>query len=144
MLGRLAKWLRLLGYDTRYARNVPDSELIDVANSEGRIILTRDTRLILRKRCREYIFIREDRWRRQIRQVYIEAGLNRDAMLTICAVCNEPLRPIEKASAKTLVPAYVHETQKEFAECAGCSRVFWAATHARNIFDELASLTEEQ
>ncbi len=144
MLGRLAKWLRLLGYDTKYSRRIPDSEIIDIAESEGRIILTRDTRLVLRKRCRDYIFIREDRWRAQLRQVYLEAGLNRDAALTICAVCNEPLRPIPKGSLEARVPAYVYETQEEFAECAVCSRVFWEATHTRKIIDELARLIEER
>ena len=140
MLGRLAKWLRLLGYDTAYARGIADSRLIEIAASEDRIILTRDTKLILRRRCGNYIFIHNDHWREQLLQVYREAGLNADSLLTICPVCNEPLRHVEKNSIGALVPRYVYRTHDNFAVCCGCSRVFWAATHAEGIFKELERL----
>ena len=143
MLGRLAKWLRLLGYDTSYFNRIHDSKLIDTAESEGRIILTRDTRLILRKRCRNYIFTRDDRWREQLQQIYFEAGLNTDRALTLCAVCNRRLQMVEKNTIKELVPPYVFETQQDFAVCTGCSRVFWEATHAKKIFAELERLVKE-
>jgi uncharacterized protein with PIN domain len=140
MLGRLAKWLRLLGYDTAYARGISDARLIELAAAEDRIILTRDTRMILRRRCRNYIFIQSDHWREQLLQVCREAGLNTGSLLTICPVCNERLRKVEKGSIETLVPDYVYRTQDDFAACCGCSRVFWTATHAKGIFKELERL----
>jgi len=143
MLGRLAKWLRLLGYDTKYISGIADSELLDIAESEGRIVLTRDTRLILRKRCRNHIFIRDDHWREQLRQMYTTANLDLEKILTICAVCNEPLRPVDKEAIETLVPPYVYGAQESFARCGRCSRVFWAATHAEKILGELRRLSEE-
>jgi hypothetical protein len=143
MLGRLAKWLRLLGYDTKYSSGIPDSDLIDIAVREGRVILTRDTRLIVRRKCQDYIFIRDDRWREQLRQVCSEAELNSDAILTICPVCNAPLKAIEKALAKKRVPAYVYDTQERFAACDQCSRIFWEGTHAEGIAGELARLLQE-
>jgi uncharacterized protein with PIN domain len=143
MLGRLAKWLRLLGYDTKYISRIPDSELLDLVETEERSILTRDTLLIRRKRCHNYIFIRSDHWREQLKQVYIEAGLNCDAVLTMCPVCNRPLRHADRLSVEARVPAYVYATQKRFSACEGCSRVFWAATHVSNIMDVLKELREE-
>jgi uncharacterized protein with PIN domain len=140
MLGRLAKWLRLLGYDTVYVRGISDSHLIERAAPEDRIILTRDTRLILRKRCHNYIFIHDDDWRNQLLQVYNEVELNMVALFTICPVCNELLRQAEKDSIEAVVPSYVYDTQETFAVCHGCSRVFWAATHAKKIISELEQL----
>lgn len=143
MLGRLAKWLRLLGYDTTYVSKIADSELLDLAEVEGRIILTRDTSLILRKRCRSYIFVRSDRWREQLKQVYQEAGLNCESMLTLCTLCNSRLQQVEKESVETRVPPYVYRTQSVFHECKKCGRLFWSATHVSRILEELGSVQEE-
>jgi len=142
MLGRLAKWLRLVGYDTKYVRGIPDSELLEVAVSEKRVILTRDTLLVRQKRCRDYIFIRDDHWRNQLREVFAAAKLDCESALTICAVCNEPLVPVDRNSVKSIMPPYVYESQQKFARCPGCSRVYWAATHAEKILGELAGLAE--
>jgi len=143
MLGRLAKWLRLLGYDTKYISRIPDPELLDLAEAEERNILTRDTLLIRQKRCHNYIFIRSDHWREQLKQVYVEAGLNCDAVLTMCPVCNRPLHHVDRFSIEALVPAYVYETQERFSACEGCSRIFWAATHVSEMMDVLKELREE-
>ncbi len=140
MLGRLAKWLRLTGYDTRYLRDIPDSDLLRIAESEDRIVLTRDTLLVRRKSCRNYIFIRDDHWRGQLRQVVAEAGLDLESALTICSVCNEPLHEAGGESIKSFVPAYVYATQQKFARCGGCYRVYWAATHTEGILREFAGL----
>ena len=144
MLGRLAKWLRLVGYDTKYARSISDSELMELAESETRIILTRDTLLIRRKLCRSYIFIHYDHWRDQLREVVVAAGLDCESALTICAVCNEALAPSGRDSVKMLVPPYVYGSRQSFARCPGCLRVYWAATHTEKILDELAGLTKER
>jgi hypothetical protein len=143
MLGKLAKWLRILGYDTKYVRGISDSELIEIAESENRIILTRDTRLILRKRCHNYYFVRSDYWREQLRQIYVEAGLSLDGVLTLCAVCNAPLREVEKQSVSLLVPAYVYRTQEKFSRCEKCARIYWSAMHVSEIRAELEHLEKE-
>jgi uncharacterized protein with PIN domain len=143
MLGRLAKWLRLLGYDTAYVSGIADRDLVSLAEAEDRIILTRDTSLILRKRCRRYIFVRSDHWREQLEQVYREAGLNCESMLTLCALCNSRLQQVEKASVETRVPPYVYHTQESFYECKNCARLFWPATHVSRILEELSSIREE-
>lgn len=143
MLGRLAKWLRILGYDTEYAFDASDSDLIAQAQSEGRILLTRDTSLIRRKECRNYIFIRSDHWREQLRQVYEEAGLNCDSLLTRCVVCNARLKAVDKQSVESVVFPYVYKTQERFFKCDHCSRIFWPATHVSRIIDEINNLKED-
>jgi len=143
MLGRLAKWLRILGYDTKYASGIPDSELLRIAEAEGRILLTRDTLLIRRKACQDYYFIESDHWREQLRQLWLDAGLTCDALLTICAMCNEPLRTVDKESVKSSVPEYVYETQEDFSRCENCRRVYWSATHVNKIRTELENLRRE-
>lgn len=140
MVGRLAKWLRLLGYDTKYISCINDSELLDLAEAEERRILTRDTLLTQRKRCRNYIFIKSDHWREQLRQVYDEAGLNCEAILTLCPVCNQPLHTVDRHSVEDRVPAYVYATQERFSACENCSRIFWAASHVSEIMDVLKEL----
>jgi hypothetical protein len=143
MLGRLAKWLRLLGYDTLYFKGGGDTILIDLAEQQGRIILTRDTLLIRRRRCRNYIFIRSDHWREQLIQVFLEASLNTGSILTICPICNYPLEPVDKESVRPLVPPYVWQTQNIYSRCNLCKRVYWSATHVYHILDELTILKKE-
>jgi hypothetical protein len=143
MVGRLAKWLRLLGYDTSYVKGIKDDIILDLAEAQGRIILTRDTLLIRRKRCRRYIFIRSDFWREQLKQVYIEAGLSTDAVLTICPRCNCRLQSEANESLKSLVPPYVYSSQNSFSRCPCCARIYWAATHVQSILDELNALHKE-
>ncbi|MBI5119210.1 Mut7-C RNAse domain-containing protein [Candidatus Poribacteria bacterium] len=143
MLGRLAKWLRLLGYDTEYASDLSDSDIIARAESEGRIILTRDVSMMKRKRCHSCIFVRSDHWREQLKQVYVEAGLNRSSILTVCSACNSLLEVVDKGLVQSLVPPYVYKTQEKFSRCDNCSRIFWSATHVNQIIKELERLTKE-
>ncbi|MBI4830296.1 MAG: Mut7-C RNAse domain-containing protein [Candidatus Lindowbacteria bacterium] len=143
MLGRLAKWLRLLGYDTRYVFDLSDSEIVALAESEERILLTRDVSLMQRKRCRSCIFVKSDHWREQLKQVYVDAGLNCKSILTVCTTCNHPLAVVERESIRSLVPPYVYVTQGKFSRCGNCSRIFWSATHVDQIVKELENLKKE-
>ncbi len=143
MLGRLARWLRILGYDTGYAHGMNDEEILEQAELQGRIILTRDTLLIRRRRCPNYIFIKSDHWREQLQQVYVEADLNTERAFSLCPVCNYPLNSVDRESLQTSVPSYVYQTQRTFSRCALCGRIYWAATHVDRILDELKALRKE-
>jgi len=143
MLGRLARWLRLLGYDTAYAPEIEDNAILELAEKEGRILLTRDTLLIRRKRCRNCIFIRSDHWREQLQQVYVEARLSAAAAFILCPVCNHKLTSVPKDSVESLVPPYVYTTREIFSRCERCERIYWRATHVRRILDELKALHKE-
>ena len=140
MLGRLARWLRIIGQDVVQGRHLWGRGLVRAAAQERRVILTRDRRVWRRNpdRC---IFIRDDHFRGQLRQVVDACGLDPfAALLTRCVECNGLLRPVARERVEAAVPAYVFETQETFSLCPGCRRVFWPATHRQRMVDELARM----
>ncbi len=131
MLGKLATWLRILGCDVEYLGDLPDEELVERALEAGRVILTRDTLLVKRRKARDnHFFVTGDRWRDQLRQVVTAFGIDPAARLfTRCVRCNEPLAPVEKSRVAGRVPPYVFRTQETFTACPACGRLYWRATH---------------
>lgn len=137
-LGRLATWLRLLGYDTLYARRANVAELIHRAAAEGRILLTRNTQLVRRRGLPAHVLVTSDDFRAQLRQVVGVCGLRASsAVLERCARCNAPLQRVERAAACARVPRYVCATQTSFARCPLCARIYWPATHVDRMQREL-------
>ena len=103
-------------------------------------MLTRD-RSIRRWNPDRCIFIRDDHFRGQLKQVVEACGLDPFAgLLTRCVECNEPLQPIAKEQVEDTVPPYVFENQDVFSACPGCRRVFWPATHQQLMVEELERL----
>jgi uncharacterized protein len=139
MLGRLAKWLRVLGQDVIYGRHLSGAGLIRMARQENRIILTRDRRLRL-KQAQDCIFIESDDFREQLRQVVSTFHLIPDDLFKRCLLCNSSLQPRSKADVKQAVPEYVFSTQEHFFWCANCRRIYWPATHHQKMLQELKSL----
>jgi uncharacterized protein with PIN domain len=142
MLGRLAKWLRILGFDVLYFSKAEDPALVEIARREGRVLLTRDTGLIERTAKRENrLFVRSDVWEDQVVQVLDEYGLW-DAVRphTRCLACNLPLKALSRERARNLVTPYVGERASAFAVCPGCERVFWQGTHAGDMEKKIGRL----
>ncbi len=131
MLGRLAKWLKILGFDVLYRVKAEDTDLIDIARREGRILLTRDTGLIEKtKKQKARFFVASDRWEDQVAQVLDEFALwDEIRPNSRCLACNRALRPISKTRARNLVTPWVLEHAGSFAICPECGRVFWQGTH---------------
>ncbi|MEM2901078.1 MAG: Mut7-C RNAse domain-containing protein [Thermoplasmata archaeon] len=132
MLGKLAKWLRFLGYDTIYPDNINDEKIAEIAADEGRIILTRDCQLSQTKRAKA-IYIESDNLQEQINQVVAQLHLSDELCFTRCAECNSLIEPIEKESIKNKVPEGVLKLQNEFYVCKICGRIYWKGTHYKNI-----------
>ncbi len=140
MLGRLAKWLRIIGQDAAYGPHLSGYGLIHSARREGRLILTRD-RTLVKKNPAAVLLIQSDRFREQLKQV-IEA-FQLDPLknaFTRCAECNTPLQPVGRESVQGKVPPYVYSTQERFSACARCGRIYWPATHQEKILEELKGL----
>jgi uncharacterized protein len=141
MLGKLAKWLRILGYDTSYFRDAEDGRLVAIARREGRVLLTRDTRLLLRRRLCPMLFVRHDRVWEQLRQVVGELGLSMGERLgSRCIRCNRSLAPLAKDRAAGRVPAYVFRHHDAFFQCEGCGRIFWGGTHLTHMEETVRAL----
>jgi uncharacterized protein with PIN domain len=141
MVGKLARWLRLLGYDTVYLPQLSPDGVMREARRQGRIILTRDTRIRRRKDAPSFVFLDNDRFREQLKQVVQTLQLNPTGwLLTRCSECNVTLRLVEKDEVQDRVPAYVWQTQAEFRCCPDCHRIYWGATHKEHVLEELRRL----
>jgi uncharacterized protein with PIN domain len=134
MLGRLARWLRVLGFDTFYDRQADDDSLIALCRKERRILLTRDGRLARRRTVPRAVLLREEDPDAQIREVAGACGIRRPlAFLSRCPLCNVPLTETPRAVLRGEVPPYVWKTQRVFARCPRCRKVFWSGTHVGRI-----------
>lgn len=142
MLGRLARWLRVMGYDVEYFSRIGDVELIERSELTGRLILTRDTRLVKRRRARgNSFFVTGDHVRDQLRQVVRALDLDLSArFLSRCLECNVLLGEMERPGAEALVPPYVFATQERFLRCPSCGRLYWGGTHRERMREELGEI----
>lgn len=142
MLGGLARWLRTLGLDVAYDPGLDDPELVELAAREGRVILTRDKKLVERRLARRHLLIASDQVAEQVRQVLQALAIRVDPhrVLTRCLRCNVPLVELPAEKALPRVPPFVARTQTQFRECPSCRRVYWPATHAARMRQRLAAL----
>ncbi|HUY73389.1 MAG TPA: DUF5615 family PIN-like protein [Candidatus Dormibacteraeota bacterium] len=143
-VGRLARWLRALGYDASYHVRIEDAELVREAAAEDRVLLTRDRDLTRRRVVQtglvHAILIRDDDVTGQLRQVFSELGLELKEALTRCIECNAELEERAPAVVADRVPIYVRRTQTRYSECPQCARIYWAGTHWQHMREVLAGL----
>jgi uncharacterized protein with PIN domain len=135
-LGKLVKWLRILGYDTLFVRGNLGRERLRAASEEGRIVLTRWRRgSIGSLKAPERLVVRADRVEDQIDEILEALNLYPDAALTLsrCLRCNSPLEKIESESVAGLVPAYVQEVYDRFHRCPVCGGIYWPGSHRQRI-----------
>ena len=133
-VGKLVKWLRLMGYDALFFKGSDDADMITIALTEGRVILTRDTQIIKRRIVAsgqlKVILIQNDKPELQMQQVINTLNLDyRFRLFTLCLECNQPLLERSKQQVKELVPPYVFQTQNQYMECPACHRIYWRGTH---------------
>jgi uncharacterized protein with PIN domain len=133
-LGGLAHLLRMAGFDTLYDNNYGDSEIVEVARHDGRIILSRDVDLLKRRDVTHGCYVRAIKAEAQFREIIERLDLRRAMRpFTLCLGCNAPLRPIAKAEVLERLPPRIRETQEHFNACEVCGRVFWEGSHWRNM-----------
>ncbi len=129
MLGKLAKWLKILGFDALFMAD-DDDKILAVARRETRAILSRDRELIRRAKGHPALLIESTRWPDQVRQVLARFDLRGEARpFTRCLECNALLEPLSREGAARLVPPHVLEKSASFSLCPRCGRVYWAGTH---------------
>lgn len=135
MLGGLARWLRVLGLDTAHDPALDDPELVERAVNEGRTILTRDRRLVLRKRASNHLLVRSEVVDEQVAQVLGDLRIEpvSEDLFSRCLRCNEELQHLPAEEAVREVPPYVARTQTRFRRCPSCGRIYWRASHAERM-----------
>ena len=146
-VGRLAKWLRVMGYDTLFPREGGDNQLVRIALQEWRILVTRDAGIASRRAVRlgqmQVVHILDHDLRSQLRQLVREQQLSLNNGFCRCVRCNDPLNPIPKDKVAERVPPYVLENQSTFTECPRCLRLYWRGTHWANMMSELCRVYQE-
>jgi uncharacterized protein with PIN domain len=147
-VGRLARWLRMAGFDTLFINDLDDNRLVRLALSEGRVLLTKDTQILKRRLAVtgriKVILIESEEVKAQLRQVVQVLSLgDKIRPFTLCLECNQPLVPKDKEEVKELVPPYVSQTQTQYMQCPACERVYWRGTHWQRMSKELEKIVSE-
>jgi uncharacterized protein len=131
-LGTLARRLRLLGVDTAYANDRDDDALIEQANAEDRVLLTKDRGLLCRRKLRSGGYVRGVRADAQLRDV-LGRFAPPLAPWTRCPACNGPLEAASLAEVEALLRPGTRRTYHEFARCADCGRAYWRGAHSSRL-----------
>jgi uncharacterized protein with PIN domain len=129
-LGKLAKWLRLLGFDTLYESEVAADEFIENLGND-RILLTRTQHIRTKSTISRLIFVHSDHWVEQLKQIILELGLNaaQTRPFSRCLHCNILIVTAEKEALWGRVPDYIFESHDHFLTCPKCGKVYWSGSH---------------
>jgi uncharacterized protein with PIN domain len=133
-LGTLARYLRLLGFDTRYDNRFDDCTLVRLSVAQRRILLTRDVALLKHKALTHAYFVRDAAPERQLREIVRTLDLaGKTKPFSRCMKCNGKLFRATRRSIASVVPATVLAETQRFARCADCLRVYWSGSHAQSL-----------
>jgi len=147
-VGRLARWLRIAGFDTLFINDLDDNRLVRLALAEGRVLLTKDTQILKRRLVTtgrlKVIFIEDIEVKAQLRQVVKTLNLSdKIKPFTLCLECNQPLVTRSKEEIEGLVPPYIFKTQTQYMQCPACQRIYWRGTHWERMRRELERIVGE-
>ncbi|HTT50268.1 MAG TPA: Mut7-C RNAse domain-containing protein [Streptosporangiaceae bacterium] len=139
-LGALARRLRLVGLDTRYANQADDADLVEQANAERRVLLTQDRGLLRRRKLWLGGYVRGARPDGQLGDV-LDRFAPALAPWTRCPACNGPLAPVAKTAVQPVLQPGTLRTYQAFSRCASCGQVYWRGAHSRRLEGIIAAAT---
>jgi len=144
-VGKLAKWLRMMGYDSLFFTGEDDSQMVRQALAENRILLTRDTGIMKRRVVTsgrlKAILMESEEPEQQMRQLTADIDINSGARpFTICLECNQQLIDRKPGEVKDRVPPHVYKTQTQYMECPECRRIYWRGTHWKAMLNKLQGI----
>ncbi|MCL4341503.1 MAG: Mut7-C RNAse domain-containing protein [Candidatus Thermoplasmatota archaeon] len=142
MLGKLARWLRFMGFDTVYAGSEStDKQIISYVRDRGMILLTSDR--LMASMYRDSVLIRSNVLSEQIREVISRFMPDPGKFMSRCSVCNSLLHEIKQEKVDLRVPDSVKENHLAVMECPGCGRLYWHGTHYPSILMKLNSILRD-
>lgn len=145
MLGRVARWLRTLGYDTVYDDAISDSDLVRRSLLEDRIILTRDRRIPLEWRIDNCLVLEGDGTTDRLSEVISALDLSRpERLFTRCRSCNAELAPVDPEDVSAEVPPRVLERHDTFSRCPDCGKIYWEGSHAERMRNLIERVFEKE
>ena len=138
-LGKLAKYLRILGFDTLFTEPISDSELLRTASGQQRYLLTRDHHLLNHSHPYGILVLEDDNPLKQLTNIIIKLNLTIDPKLLFqrCSRCNEITQPVDKTQAQNHLFPYIVKTHDEVNQCPVCGRYYWKGTHYKRLLGEL-------
>jgi len=146
MLGKLTRWLRMLGYNVKYANNLDDKTLIKIAKTEKRILLTRDVELYKQaiSKHAQAFFVEEETEEKRLAALSKRFGLQLELNPSIsrCPKCNARLMPAEKDEISDRIPSSTKKFYEEFWKCSNCEQIYWQGAHWKKITKTLKEAKE--
>jgi len=133
-LGKLSKYLRMIGIDVLYKNDFDDEEIVELSLKEGRAILTKDKGILKRNEVTRGYWIRSTKVEEQVKEILKRFDLQKEIKeFSRCIECNELLKPIKKEMITNRLPPKVADTQYEFYECQSCKKIYWKGTHYQRM-----------
>ncbi|MBN2597086.1 MAG: Mut7-C ubiquitin/RNAse domain-containing protein [Marinifilaceae bacterium] len=143
-LGKLAKYLRMLGFDSFYQNQIGDEEIIEIAAKEGRVILTRDKLLLKSIKITHGYFVRAITKHEQLKEVVRKFDLYKQfESFTRCMSCNEKLKTIDKVSIIGRIGPDIARTFNQFYHCPNCDKIYWQGSHFKRMEGFIRELVKE-
>ena len=141
MLGKLAKWLRVFGYDVIYLRQGADEE-IEEQLKEGRIFLTRNRRAGPWQQLGEVFVVHANEPKKQLREVVqgLRLAMVNAELFSRCLSCNCLLDTVSREEIRAEVPEYIYQTQSRFLRCCDCGKVYWPGSHSKKMRQQLEEI----
>jgi len=147
MLGTLAKWLRLCGFDTFFTNSdIDDKELLDISRNENRILITRSKQIIDkgRKKNLKIIELTTTDLDKQLEIVLKKVKIDEKLILSRCSLCNTILVTIKKEEVIDKIPKISYENSEKFWFCSKCKKYYWMGSHFDNILMKIKYLTKKR
>jgi len=144
MLGTLAKWLRIYGFDTYFVNSeMDDTKLLEITKKENRILITRDKNLIqsARRENLKTIEIKTTDINEQISTVLGDIKIDKTKILSRCILCNTEVDEIKKEDIKGKIPERVFNNNEKFWFCKKCNKIYWKGTHYEKMFEKINNLS---
>jgi len=143
MLGTLAKWLRVYGFDTFFANSkLDDADLIEIAKKEKRALITRDKTLsqVARRENLKVYEIKSTDIDEQLNQVLEDIYIDKKQIFSRCLLCNSLISLIDKDRVKNRVPERVYKNNQKFWYCVKCDKIYWKGSHHNNMLKKIKSM----
>jgi len=147
-VGKLARWLRLIGYDTVLLKQKDDAQMIKIASGENRVVLTKDAEFMKRRLVKngslKTVHIEQDEPEAQVQELVQALSLDYDFKpFSRCLECNGALVARDREDVKGLIPDRVSQSQTQFTQCPACQRIYWPGTHWQAMGRKLKDLRGE-
>ncbi len=146
MLGNVARWLRMLGYDTLYFKKIDDWKILSMALKDERVILTRDHGLCnrARKKGAKCLLLEQDTMEERLAYISMKTGIRlyMDLERSRCPICNYELVKVDRETVRDKVPRRVYEKHNDFWYCRKCGKVYWIGKHWKGIEETLKKARE--